>query len=79
MDRGAWQATVHGIAKSLTQLSNKHFVHLRQQTPADTSSTYDFITNRNHGYFLILQALPKSGNIIYVHYYFKIMIAIRCC
>ena len=72
MDRGAWQATVHGITKSLTQLSNKHFVHLRQQTPADTSSTYDFIT-------LILQALPKSGNIIYVHYYFKIMITIRSC
>jgi len=22
MDRGAWQATVHGIAKSRTQLSN---------------------------------------------------------
>ena len=22
MDRGAWQATVHGVAKSLTQLSN---------------------------------------------------------
>ena len=25
MDRGAWQATVHGVAKSWTQLSNKHF------------------------------------------------------
>ena len=22
MDRGAWQATVHGVAKSSTQLSN---------------------------------------------------------
>ena len=25
MDRGAWQATVHGVAKSWTQLSTKHF------------------------------------------------------
>ena len=24
MDRGAWQATVHGITKSWTQLSNIH-------------------------------------------------------
>ena len=24
MDRGAWQATVHGVAKSWTQLSNSH-------------------------------------------------------
>ena len=25
MDRGAWWATVHGVAKSLTGLSNEHF------------------------------------------------------
>ena len=25
MDRGAWWATVHGVAKSQTQLSNFHF------------------------------------------------------
>ena len=25
MDRGAWRATVHGVAKSQTQLSNFHF------------------------------------------------------
>ena len=25
MDRGAWQVTVHGVAKSLTKLSNFHF------------------------------------------------------
>ena len=24
MDRGAWQTTVHGVAKSWTQLSDKH-------------------------------------------------------
>ena len=25
MDRGVWQATVHGVAKSQTRLSDKHF------------------------------------------------------
>ena len=25
MDRGAWQATVHGMTKSQTQLSDLHF------------------------------------------------------
>ena len=25
MDRGAWQATVHGVTKSGTQLSDFHF------------------------------------------------------
>ena len=25
MDRGAWSATLHGLAKSWTQLSDKHF------------------------------------------------------
>ena len=27
MDRGVWQATVHGVAKSWTQLSEFHFEH----------------------------------------------------
>ena len=25
MDRGAWRATVHGVAKSQTRLNDKHF------------------------------------------------------
>ena len=25
MDRGAWQATIHGVAKSQTRLSDLHF------------------------------------------------------
>ena len=27
MDRGAWQATVHGVAKSQIRLSDFHFFH----------------------------------------------------
>ena len=33
MDRGAWQATVHGVAQSPTQLSNFHFHRINVQTP----------------------------------------------
>ena len=29
MDRGAWQATVHGVTKSCTRLSHFHFHLLR--------------------------------------------------
>ena len=29
MDRGAWRTTVHGVAKSLTQLSNEHTLRSR--------------------------------------------------
>ena len=28
MDRGAWQDTVHGVAKSWTQLSDFHSLHI---------------------------------------------------
>ena len=30
MDGGAWQATVHGVTVSQTQLSNEHFTSERQ-------------------------------------------------
>ena len=33
MDRGAWQATVHEIAKSQTQLNNQHFHFNLKETP----------------------------------------------
>ena len=32
MDRGAWQATFHGVAKSRAQLSDFHFTSLLVQT-----------------------------------------------
>ena len=41
MDRGAWQATVHGVSKSQTQLSDFHFhfemstVSVRCEKPAE--------------------------------------------
>ena len=34
MDRGAWQATVHGVAKSWTQLNNFHFTSNLMQSKA---------------------------------------------
>ena len=32
MDRGAWQAIVHGVAKSRTQLSMRECMHIYTQT-----------------------------------------------
>ena len=38
MDRGAWKATVHGVAKSRTRLSDFTFFHL------DLWKSYEYIT-----------------------------------
>ena len=42
MDRGAWQATVHGVTKSQTRVSDEHLatnqkqsVHLHKATYSD--------------------------------------------
>ena len=37
MDRGAWQAIVHGVTKSRTQLSNFHF-HLHPLSSVSVNS-----------------------------------------
>ena len=31
MDRGAWEATVHGVAESQTRMNNFHFTHYNSQ------------------------------------------------
>ena len=42
MDRGAWQAIVHGVAESWTRLSDKHFHY--------TQKAYIFIMSLNQTY-----------------------------
>ena len=37
MDRGAWQATVHGITKSWTRLSDFHFTFIQRDFPSGTN------------------------------------------
>ena len=39
MDRGAWQATVYGVAKSWTQLSNKHATGWKQEKLKNKAGT----------------------------------------
>ena len=52
-DRGAWQATVHGVAKSWTQLSNWLFHYHSVQYRLETSiSAWDS--------FILLLACPKE-------------------
>ena len=55
MDRAAWQATVHGVAKSRTQLKNKHIHYytstvLLQQCLNSNISFY----SRSSAYFSII-------------------------
>ena len=41
MDKGAWRATVHGVAKSQTQLSDSHtHTHTHTHTHIHTKSYY---------------------------------------
>ena len=58
MDRGAWQVTVHGIAKSWTQLSDfritsRHFKHIEYGTGNSTPysvMTYMRTESKKSGY-----------------------------
>ena len=45
MDRGAWQATVHGVAKTQTRLSDFHFTSLHDLTKS-SYCYYDFFVPR---------------------------------
>ena len=47
MDRGTWQATVHGVAKSWTQLSDFTFTFLNKQecVACQISPIFDFHAN----------------------------------
>ena len=40
--RGSWETAVHGVAKSLTQLSNQHFSHFHQWITAFVNRCYMF-------------------------------------
>ena len=40
MDRGAWQATVSGVAKSRTRLSDLAHTHTSARTPGASSETH---------------------------------------
>ena len=55
MDRGAWQATVHGSAKSQTQLSNRAhacaYTHARAHTHTHT---------HKHTLFIVNEVKPKT-------------------
>ena len=47
MDRGVWQATVHGVAKSRTQLSDYHFHALFFVPSVHHFSNQNCILNKN--------------------------------
>ena len=42
VDRDAWQATVHGVTKNWTQLSNRACMHARKPDRTYSSSTFNW-------------------------------------
>ena len=44
MDRGTWQATVHGVTKSWTQLSDFHVTGCMIRASCFTTLSFVFIT-----------------------------------
>ena len=61
-DRGAWQATVHGVAKSPTQLSDFTFTFFHK-TYCKTTTFYIYFTITFSMVFRNVQAGLKSFNI----------------
>ena len=68
MDKGAWQATFHGVPKSQTQLNNQHHNNHRLGLPSwqsNTHATYATILNiKSHlwstnKFCIVCQALGK--------------------
>ena len=60
-DRGAWQATVHGVAKSQTQLSNRaHQTHSIYVLPGTIAKSFIYIISFNpQGNMLRFSLLPS--------------------
>ena len=57
MDRGAWRATVHGVSKSRTRLSDQHFHYF----PPDVLQTHYF-KHHSKKNVLSLPPLSRQGN-----------------
>ena len=65
MDRGAWRATVHGVAKSQTRLNTQKMHHLKFiilpifKCSTVALSTFMLLGNSHHHPFPELFHLPK--------------------
>ena len=60
IERGAWWATVHGMAKSQTPLRNKARARAHTHTPYSQKSTYNFCLRPHNQTLLILHCWPKT-------------------
>ena len=60
MDRGAWQATVHGVAKNRTRLSDFHFPTPQVRLVAQASESLPLLGPLSGTLFLDLPLLKAS-------------------
>ena len=65
MDRGAWWAIVHGVAKSRTQLSNQHTQNLVLQDLLEVFFFFFFLL------CFVFKVLGLSKCLIYMTIFFK--------
>ena len=62
MDREAWRASVHGVSKSWTQLSNSTELNRTEHKQIDTNGHNPYISNllHNHSHLPSFGSLPRS-------------------
>ena len=73
MDGGAWWATVYGVAKNQTQLSNEHTYNLIRYIPNLPTMTTIVITHKH----VRLRDFAKNI-MISSHFIFKILSTVTC-
>ena len=59
MDRGAWQATAHGISKSWTQLSDYHFHFSGERRGCCGAGEVNRVWWRAMGMVVVVEGLSK--------------------
>ena len=68
MDRGVWRATVHGVAKSRTQLSEFTFFHLNFPNLEPVCCS---MTGSNCCFLTCIQISQKAGQVVWYSHHLK--------
>ena len=78
MDRGAWRAAVHGVAKSQTRLSDFTFTLHFHALEEEWQPTPVFLPGESHGWRILVGYSPWGGKEsdtterLHFHFHFKL-------